>query len=128
MTSASATVPAWQFVINNVVQFTLTITPTNMTAKWCRVEFNFIYGGGATSTVSSTWYNLTDGTQETTGTYTITAGTGFPASLTTPNSCGIVVSSRSENATNKYLGVDYVEVQQPDLYPVGSGTTDTTGR
>jgi hypothetical protein len=127
MTSSGGTIPAWQFVINNVVQYTLTITPTNMTAKWSRVEINLTYGGGATSTVSSTWYNLTDGTQETTGTYTITAGTGFPASLTTPNTCGIVMGCQTNNATNKYMGVDYVEVQQ-DLYPVGSGTTETTGR
>lgn len=128
MTSASATIPAWQFVINNVVQYTLTITPTNMTAKWCRAEINVNYGGGATATVSGTWYNLTDGTSETTGTYTITAGTGFPAALTTPNTVGIYMSCYSNNATNKYMGVDYVEVQQPNLYPVGSGTTDTTGR
>jgi hypothetical protein len=128
MTSASATIPAWQFVINNVVQYTLTITPTNMTAKWCRAEINVNYGGSSTATVSGTWYNLTDGTSETTGTYTITAGTGFPAALTTPNTVGIYMSCYSNNATNKYMGVDYVEVQQPNLYPVGSGTTDTTGR
>jgi hypothetical protein len=99
-----------------------------MTAKWCRAEINVNYGGGATATVSGTWYNLTDGTSETTGTYTITAGTGFPAALTTPNTVGIYMSCYSNNATNKYMGVDYVEVQQPNLYPVGSGTTDTTGR
>jgi hypothetical protein len=128
MTSSSATIPAWQFVINNVVQYTLTITPTNMTAKWCRAEINVNYGGGATATVSGTWYNLTDGTSETTGTYTITAGTGFPAALTTPNGVGIYMACYSNNATNKYMGVDYVEVQQPNLYPVGSGTTETTGR
>jgi len=128
LTSSSATIPAWQFVINNVVQYTLTITPTNMTAKWCRAEINVNYGGGATATVSSTWYNLTDGTSETTGTYTITAGTGFPAALTTPNTVGIVFGNLTVNATNKYMGVDYVEVQQPNLYPVGSGTTATTGR
>lgn len=128
MTSASATIPSWEFVINNVVQFTLSISPKNMTAKWCRAEINVNYGGGATATVSGTWYNLTDGISETTGTYTITAGTGFPAALTTPNTVGIYMACYSNNATNKYMGVDYVEVQQPNLYPVGSGTTDTTGR
>jgi len=128
MTSSNATVPAWTFVINNVVQYTLTITPTNMTAKWCRAEINVNYGGGATATVSGTWYNLTDGTSETTGTYTITAGTGFPAALTTPNTVGIYMACFTNNNTQKYMGVDYVEVQQPNLYPVGSGTTETTGR
>ena len=128
LSSASATIPSWQFVINNVVQFTLSITPTDMTAKWCRVEINIVYGGASTATVSSTWYNLTDGTSQTTGTYTITAGTGFSNPLTTPNTAGIQICSFTSNATNKYLGVDYVEVQQPNLYPVGSGTTDTTGR
>ena len=128
LSSASATIPSWQFVINNVVQDTLVITPTDMTAKWCRVEIDIVYGGGSTATVSSTWYNLTDGTSETTGPYTITAGTGFPNPLTTPNTAGIQICSFSSNATAKYLGVDYVEVQQPNLYPVGSGTTDTTGR
>ena len=46
MTSSGAAIPAWTFVINNVVQYTLTITPTNMTAKWCRAEINVNYGGG----------------------------------------------------------------------------------
>jgi hypothetical protein len=128
MTSSNATIPTWQFVINNVVQYTLTITPGDMTAKWCRAEIAVVYGGGSTATVTGTWYNLTDGTSETTGTYTITAGTGFPAPLTTPNTVGIYIASYSNNATAKYMGVDYVELQQPNLYPVGSGTTDTTGR
>lgn len=128
MTSSGAGIPSWQFVINNVVQYTLTITPTHMTDKWSRAEININYGGSTTATVSGTWYNLTDGTSETTGTYTITAGTGFPNPLTTPNTIGIVMASYANNATNKYLGVDYVELQQPNLLPIGSGTTETTGR
>jgi hypothetical protein len=128
LSSASATIPTWQFVINNVVQYTLTITPGDMTAKWCRAEIAVVYGGGSTATVTGTWYNLTDGTSETTGTYTITAGTGFPSPLTTPNTVGIVMGSYTANATAKYMGVDYVELQQVPLLPVGSGTTETTGR
>lgn len=99
-----------------------------MTAKWCRAEIAVVYGGATTATVTGTWYNLTDGTSETTGTYTITAGTGFPNPLTTPNTVGIVMGSYTANATAKYMGVDYVELQQVPLLPVGSGTTETTGR
>jgi hypothetical protein len=99
-----------------------------MTSKWCRVEFNIVYSGSTTATVSSTWYNLTDGTSETTGTYTITAGTGFPNPLTTSNSVGVVMGNQTANNTAKYIAYDYIELQQPNLLPIGSGTTETTGR
>jgi hypothetical protein len=99
-----------------------------MTAKWCRAEINVVYGGATTANVSGTWYNLTDGTSEATGTYVITQGVGFPNPLTTPNTVGLVMGSQTSNAVAKYLGVDYVELQQVNLLPVGSGTTETTGR
>jgi hypothetical protein len=38
------------------------------------------------------------------------------------------MGSQTSNAVAKYLGVDYVELQQVNLLPVGSGTTETTGR
>jgi hypothetical protein len=128
LSSSSATIPTWQFVINNVVQFTLTLANGDMTAKWCRAEINVVYGGATTANVSGTWYNLTDGTSEATGTYVITQGVGFPNPLTTPNTVGLVMGSQTSNAVAKYLGVDYVELQQVNLLPVGSGTTETTGR
>ena len=128
LSSLTAAVPVWQFVINNVVQFTLTLANGDMTAKWCRAEIDVNYGGGATATVSGTWYNLTDGTSETTGVYTITQGVGFPNPLTTPNTVGIVLGTLTNTSQARYMGIDYVELQQVNLLPVGSGTTETTGR
>ena len=114
--SLSGTVPTWEFVINNVVQYTSTLG--ELTGKWCRVSFDISFDG-VNYSVQSTLTNLTDGTTETTAVYTLT--TGFVFNL---NSIAPYMLSGTNNNTNKYLGIDYCELQQ-NLYNIGGGNTIT---
>jgi hypothetical protein len=116
LASNSATIPTWEFVLNNVVQYTSTLG--ELTGKWCRVSFDITFDG-VNYSVQSTLTNLTDGTTETTAVYPLTTGYIF-----TPNSIGLYFSSRTNNNTNKYLGIDYCELQQ-NLYDIGGGNTIT---
>ena len=132
LTSATATIPSWQFVINNQVQFTLT-TNTNATNNWVRCGFTIVPNQPAnTFDVQGFWYNLTAGTLETSPVITCGAGTpapknAFSADIREANQFGIYAMSGTENTTNKYLGLDYVLLNQANLYPL-LGTNEATGR
>jgi hypothetical protein len=132
LTSGNAVIPAWQFVINNSVQFTIT-TDTDATDMWIRCGFTITPNQPAnTFEVQGFWYNLTAGTLETTP--VVVCGAGQPAPLDVfsadireANQFGIYAMSGTENATNKYMALDYVLLNQANLYPL-LGTTEATGR
>lgn len=71
--SASASVPNWELVENNVVKHTL--SGTNLTGllagKWCRAKIVF----PTPSTYYGVFTNLTDGVSQTTATFNISAPT-----------------------------------------------------
>ena len=114
LSSNSATIPTWEFVMNNVVQYTSVLG--ELTGKWCRVSYDITFDG-VDYLVQSTLTNLTDGTTETTAVYPLTTGYVF-----TPNSIGLYFSTRTSDNNQKFLGVDYCELQQ-NLYNVGGGNT-----
>ncbi len=114
LASGSATIPTWEFVMNNVVQYTSVLG--ELTGKWCRVSFDITFDG-VDYLVQSTLTNLTDGTTETTAVYPLTTGYEF-----TPNSIGLYFSTRTSDNNQKFLGVDYCELQQ-NLYNIGGGNT-----
>jgi hypothetical protein len=85
-----------------------------------------------TFTVQGYWYNLTAGTLETSPVITCGAGqpaplNAFSADIREANQFGIYAASGTENAANKYLGFDYVLLNQANLYPL-LGTTEATAR
>lgn len=117
----------WKFVINNVVRYSLVVNGGNMLNRWCRAGFTINYVSGNTATVQGFFTDLFSGTTETTGSYTITGGVGFPNPITTPDSCGFFQSAYS-NSGNRYFLIDYCQVEQANLYQIGVGTTQTAGR
>ena len=132
LSSTSGTVPSWVFVINNQVQFTLT-TDTNATNNWVRCGFTITPNQPAnTFEVQGFWYNLTVGTLETTPVITCGAGqpaplNAFSADIREANQFGIYAACGTEASANKYMGLDYVLLNQANLYPL-LGTTEATGR
>jgi hypothetical protein len=132
LSSASATIPTWVFVINNQVQFTIT-TDTNATNNWVRCGFTITPNQPAnTFTVQGFWYNLTAGTLETSPVITCGAGqpaplNAFSADIREANQFGIYAACGTENTTNKYMGIDYILLNQANLYPL-LGTNEATGR
>lgn len=121
--STSSTIPVWAFVVNNVVQYTLPLAtggPGSMTQKWSRIEFDITpLNILATSfKVNSTWYDLTSGVSYNTGDIVldgIGTWTGYSAQV-----LGITMSNYTANATNKYLYIDYVQLQMTSMFPVGA--------
>jgi hypothetical protein len=117
LSSPSSTIPTWQFVINNVVQYTSTLG--DLTSKWCRATFDITEPTAGNYSVSTTLVNLTDGTTETTSAFPLVAGdfSGFK-----PQTQGLLMVSGTDNNTNKYFGVDYVQTKLK-LFPIGGGNT-----
>lgn len=132
LSSTTATIPAWQFVINNVVQETLSLNSGDMTARWCRATFDIVNTNSTTSTIQSTWTDLTTGLSYTTAVYTLTAGSGFPNPINAQNTVGIYMNSSTNNATDKNLLIDYVRIEQNQstnpIFPINFGVSQTTGR
>lgn len=115
----------FSFIINGVSQYTLT-TNTNMTGKWGRCGFTINYVSGNTAQVQGFFTDLSTGITETTGVYTITGGTGFVNPITSPNACSVYHSVYGNG--QRWFLVDYVQVETPNLYQIGVGSTQTAGR
>lgn len=132
LSSTTATIPSWQFVINNAVQYTL-LNDTNATNNWVRCGFTIVPNQPAnTFQVQGFWYNLTAGTLETSPVITCGAAqpaplNAFSADIREANQFGIYVMTGTEAAANRYLGLDYVLLNQANLYPL-LGTNEATGR
>lgn len=132
LSSTTATVPSWQFVINNSVRFTLT-TNTNATNNWVRCGFTIVPNQPAnTFQVQGFWYNLTAGTLETSPVVLCGAGqpaplNAFSADIREANQFGIYAACGTEANANRFLGLDYVLLNQANLYPL-LGTNEATGR
>jgi hypothetical protein len=97
LSSASATIPTWQLVENNVVKETLTgdNLTGGLTNKWCRAIIQITNNG---TQFYGVFTNLTDNVSYTTATY----------DLTSPNTfCQIYFHSGTQNNTAKQIAFDY---------------------
>ena len=126
-TYSPPTTTQFRLVINNVDRYTLT-TNTNMTGKWARAGFTITYVSGNTADVQGFFTDLSTGVTETTGTYTITGGVGFPNPITNPNACSVYQSIYADAGNPRWLLIDYCQVETPNLYQIGVGSTQITGR
>ena len=115
--SLTATIPTWEFVINNVVQYTSVLG--DLTGKWCRATFDITEPTAGNYSVSTTLVNLTDGTTETTSVFPLVAGDFLDFA---PQTQGLLMVSGTDNGTNKYFGVDYIQLKQK-LFNIGGGDT-----
>lgn len=115
--TTTTTPPTWEFVINNVVQYTSVLG--DLTGKWCRATFNITEPTAGNYSVSTTLVNLTDGTTETTDAFPLTAA---DFSNFTPQTLGLHIVSGTYNGVNKFLGVDYIQLKLK-LYNIGGGNT-----
>jgi hypothetical protein len=120
LASGSGTIPDWQFVMNNVVLYTLAMA--DPTGSWCSVSIDITSTSPGVYSVQSTFSNFTTGVVETTATYPLPVGF-----LTAPNTLGILMLSGTNNSTTKYLAVDYAQITQ-NLYNVGGGIDGTLYR
>ena len=110
-------IPTWEFVINNVVQYTTTLG--DLTGKWCRATFDITEPSAGNYSVSTTLVNLTDGTTETTSAFPLVSA---DFSNFAPQTQRLLMVSGTQNSNNKYFGVDYVQTKLK-LYPIGGGDT-----
>jgi len=117
LNSTTGTPPTWEFVINNVVQYTSVLGDLN--GKWCRATFDITEPTAGNYSVSTTLVNLSDGTTETTSAFPLVAG---DFSDFAPQTQGLLIVSGTDNGTNKYFGVDYVQLKQ-NLFQIGGGDT-----
>jgi hypothetical protein len=115
--STTATIPTWEFVINDVVQYTSGLG--DLTGKWCRATFDITEPTAGNYSVTTTLVNLTDGTTETTSTFPLVAE---DFSNFAPQTLGIIIVVGTDNGRNKYFGVDYVQLKQK-LNLIGGGDT-----
>lgn len=121
--SNSGTLPGWQFVINNTIQYSLAMLPIGQTDSWVRCGFEILSMNLATNvfTVRGFWTNIGTGVTELTP--VITCGVGaagnlanFNPNLQTSNEVGLYAMSGTNNLTNKYLGIDYVYLESQNLF------------
>lgn len=117
LNSTTGTPPTWEFVINNVVQYTSVLG--DLTGKWCRATFDITEPTAGNYSVSTTLVNLTDGTTETTSVFPLVAGDFLDFA---PQTQGLLIVSGTDNGTNKFFGVDYIQLKQK-LYNIGGGNT-----
>jgi hypothetical protein len=120
LSSGSATPAVWNFVMNNVVFYTLAMA--DPTGSWCSVSIDITEPTAGNYFVQSTFSNFTTGVVETTATYPLPVGF-----LTAPNTIGLHITCGTNNNTAKFLAVDYVQLTQ-NLYNIGGGIDGTLYR
>ena len=125
LSSNSGTLPGWQFIINNTLQYSLVMTPIGQSDSWVTCGFEILNMNLTNNTfqVRGFWKNMGTGVSEFTP--IISCGVGaagnlanFPTNLQDANEVGLYAMSGTNNATNKYLGVDYVFLESQNLFQV----------